>query len=310
MKKRIVALLVTFALVITVIPVPVFAATSLDDPAVYYTPASDYKSGDCILTATKMMIRRAVIMRNVGDWSKITNEMVRTPATISGLLKNSFVVDAEGLVYKVDSGLFTGQGDAARINEFAMLLNAHPEGIVVHGTNAASSGTHGVLVVSVVNGVPYAADSSRNTGLYNKGIQKWEDTTMLAPGKVTKYWYISEISASTTTKASKTTKNGTSTLRIKSLKAPKTIKKGKGFTIKGTVKSNKKINKVTVRILDGNGNKVVSVTKKPKSKSYNIRKLNSKFKFGKLGKGLYSFQVIATDSVQKLVLVNKPFVVE
>ena len=133
---------------------------------------------------------------------------------------------------------------------------------------------------------------------------------MLAPGKVTKYWYISEISASTTTKASKTTKNGTSTLRIKSLKAPKTIKKGKGFTIKGTVKSNKKIKKVTVRILDGNGNKVVSVTKKPKSKSYNIRKLNSKFKFGKLGKGLYSFQVIATDSVQELVLVNKPFVVE
>lgn len=310
MKKRIAALLVAFALVITVIPVPVFAATSLDDAAVYYTPASDYKSGDCILTATKMMIRRAVIMKNVGDWTKITNESVRSPATISGLLKNSFIVDAEGLVYKVDSGLFTGNGDAARINEFAMLLNAHPEGIVVHGTNAASSGTHGVLVVSVVNGVPYAADSSRNTGLYNKGIQRWEDTTMLAPGKVTKYWYISEISASTKTQASKTTKAAASTLRIKSLKAPKTIKKGKGFSIKGTVKSNKKIKKVTVRILDGNGNKVVSVTKKPKSKSYNIRKVDSKIKFGKLEKGLYSFQVIATDSVQKLVLVNKPFVVE
>lgn len=310
MKKRIAALLVAFALVITVIPVPVFAATSLDDAAVYYTPASDYKSGDCILTATKMMIRRAVIMKNVGDWTKITNESVRSPATISGLLKNSFIVDAEGLVYKVDSGLFTGNGDAARINEFAMLLNAHPEGIVVHGTNAASSGTHGVLVVSVVNGVPYAADSSRNTGLYNKGIQRWEDTTMLAPGKVTKYWYISEISASTKTQASKTTKAAASTLRMKSLKAPKTIKKGKGFSIKGTVKSNKKIKKVTVRILDGNGNKVVSVTKKPKSKSYNIRKVDSKIKFGKLEKGLYSFQVIATDSVQKLVLVNKPFVVE
>ena len=42
MKKRIAALLVTFALVITAIPVPVLAAaTSLDDPAVYYTPASD-----------------------------------------------------------------------------------------------------------------------------------------------------------------------------------------------------------------------------------------------------------------------------
>ena len=311
MKKRTAALLVTLALVISAIPVPSFAAaTSLEDPAVYYTPASDYKSGDCILTATKMMIRRAVIMRNAGDWTKVSNECLRKPATISGLLKNSFVVDVEGLVYKVDSGLFTGQGDAARVNEFAMLLNAHPEGIVVHGTGAASSGTHGVLVVSVVNGIPYAADSSRNTGLYNKGIQMWGDTTMLAPGKVTKYWYISEISASTKTKASDKSKEQTSTLRIKSLKAPNTIKKGKGFTIKGTVKSNKKIKKVTVRILDGNGNKIVSVTKKPNSKSFSIKKLNSKFKFGKLGRGLYSFQIIATDSVQKLELVNKPFVVE
>ena len=311
MKKRIAALLVTFALVITAIPVPVLAAaTSLDDPAVYYTPASDYKSGDCILTATKMMIRRAVIMRNAGDWTKITNESIRKPATISGLLMNSFVVDAEGLVYNVECGSFTGQGDAARINEFAMLLNAHPEGIVVHGTNAASSGTHGVLVVSVVNGVPYAADSSRNTGLYNKGIQRWDETTMLEPSKVTKYWYISEISASTKTKASNTTKNETSTLRIKSLKAPNTIKKGKSFTIKGTVKSNKKIKKVTVRILDGYGNKIVSVTKKPNSKSYSIKKLNSRFRFGKLGRGMYTFQIIATDSAQKLELVNKPFIVE
>ena len=90
----------------------------------------------------------------------------------------------------------------------------------------------------------------------------------------------------------------------------KTIKKGKSFTIKGTVKSNKKIKKVTVRILDGYGNKIVSVTKKPNSKSYSIKKLNSRFRFGKLGRGMYTFQIIATDSAQKLELVNKPFIVE
>lgn len=313
MKKRIAALMITLSLVITVMPARVYAAdTPLEDKAVYYTPASDYQSGDCILTATKMMIRRAIIIKNSGDWSKVTNKFIRRPATISGLLKNSFKVDAEGLVYIVDSGLFTGKGDAARIKEFEMLLKVHPEGIVVHGTNAASSGTHGVLVVKVVDGVPYAADSSRNTGLNNKGIQKWDDTTMLNPGKVTKYWYISEISASSTTKASNTasTAKKTSTLRIKSLRAPKVIKKGKSFSIKGAVKSNKKIKKVTVRILDCNGNKIISATKKPNAKSFNIKKLDAKIKFGRLERGLYSFQVIATDSAQKLKLVNRQFVVE
>lgn len=309
MKKRIAALLVTLTLVITAMPLTAFAeAAPLEDKAVYYTPASDYKSGDCILTATKMMIRRALIMRNGGDWSKITNGSIRRPATISGLLRNSFRVEADGLVYIVNSGLFTGKGDTARIQEFDTLLKTHPEGIVVHGTNAASSGTHGVLVVKVQNGVPYAADSSRNTGLYNKGIQKWEDTTMLKPGKVTKYWYISEISASGAAQANSTSNaEKMSTLGIRSLRAPDKIKQGKKFSIRGKVKSNKKIKKVTVRVLDSNGSKVFSVTKKPNSKSYNIKKVDKKIKFGKLKKGSYTFQVIATDSVQKLKLVNRQF---
>ena len=64
MKKRFTTLLIALALLVTVMPAPAFAAqSSLDDKAVYYTPASDYKSGDCILTATKVMIRRASIMR-------------------------------------------------------------------------------------------------------------------------------------------------------------------------------------------------------------------------------------------------------
>ena len=309
MKKRIAALLVTLALVITAMPLTAYAAaTPLEDKAVYYTPASDYKSGDCILTATKMMIRRALIIKNGGDWSRITNSSIRRPATISGLLRNSFRVEADGLVYIVNSGLFTGKGDTARIQEFDTLLKTHPEGIVVHGTNAASSGTHGVLVVKVQNGVTYAADSSRNTGLYNKGIQKWEDTTMLKPGKVTKYWYISEISASGAAQANSTSNaEKTSTLGIRSLRAPDKIKQGKKFSIRGKVKKKKKIKKVTVRVLDSNGSKVFSVTKKPNSKSYSIKKVDKKIKFGKLKKGSYTFQVIATDSVQKLKLVNRQF---
>ena len=312
MKKRFTALLISLALLITVVPAPVFAAqSSIDDKAVYYTPASDYKSGDCILTASKMMIRRACIIKGRGDWTKISNESLRSIATIFGLLLNSFKADAEGLVYKVDCGYFSGNGDAARIKEIEDLLKVHPEGIVVHGDGAAASGTHGVLVVGVKKGVLYAADSSRNTGLNNKGIQKWEDTTMLNVGRVTKYWYISEINASSKTKPSGTSAAAatvpTSKLKIKSVKAPSRIKKGRSFSIKGTVKSDKKIKKVTVKVLNGAGTTVKKASKKPNSKSFSLKKLDGYIKFGKLKKGSYTYQVIATDSVQTLTLVNKQF---
>lgn len=310
MKKRIIAVFMTMMLLLPVFAAPVFAGqTSLDDKEIYYTPASDYKSGDCILTATKMMIRRASIIKNTGDWTKITNKSLRKPATVAGLLLNSFKVDTEGLVYKVESGKFKGKGSKERVKEIEELLKTHPEGIVVHGDGAASSGTHGVLAVSVVNGVVYAADSSRNTGLNNKGIQAWQDTTMLEVKKVTRYWYISEISVSAKTTASEAVP-AASKLRIKSLRAPSKLKKGRSFTIKGTVKSDKTIKKVTVKIVDKNGKTVVSASKKPNAGSFNIKKLDKKIKFGKLKKGTYTFKVIATDTAQTLTLVEKRFTVK
>jgi hypothetical protein len=63
----------------------------------------------------------------------------------------------------------------------------------VWGVDAASTGTHGVLVVNVENGEVYAMDSSYNMGMFSEGIQKWTDTTMLDPSLVTDYWYISDI---------------------------------------------------------------------------------------------------------------------
>lgn len=309
MRKRITALLITLVLVIAAMPVVGFAETSpIDDRDVYYTPASDYKSGDCILTATKTMIRRGMILSNTGDWSKITNKKLRGSATIFGLLLNSFTFDAEGLVFGIDSGKFTGKGDAARIKEFENLLTAHPEGIVVHGNKAASTGTHGVLVVKVEDGVVYAVDSSRNTGLNNKGIQKWKNTTMLNPAKVTKYWYISQICASSKTRPSNVTSGSqASTLRIESVRAPKKIKQGKSFSIRGVISSNKMITKVTVKILNKNGKKVISSYKKPNAKEFNLLEIDAKIKFGNLKKGTYTYQVIVSDSDQTLTLVNKQF---
>ena len=193
MKKRIITVLLTLAVLFPYTAPAVYAGDLLESKAVYYTDESDYIDGDCILTATRMMIRRAAIMRNRTDWSRITNESLRPDATMDGLLMYSFCHEAGGISYSVASGSFTGEGKYARISEFESLLKEHPEGIVVWGIEAASTGTHGVLVVKVENGEVYAMDSSYNMGMFREGIQKWKDTTMLDPSLVTDYWYIRDI---------------------------------------------------------------------------------------------------------------------
>jgi flagellar hook assembly protein FlgD len=105
-------------------------------------------------------------------------------------------------------------------------------------------------------------------------------------------------------------KSSTSSLKIASYNYPKTLKKGKGFTIKGKIKSNKKISSVKVQVLDSNGKTVLSASAKPKAKSYQVKKLDKKIKFGKLKKGSYTYRVIAKDSVQTLTLVSRAFTVK
>ena len=313
MKKRLTAIMIVLVLAFSMMPAQAFAAgTSLNNKNVYYTPASDYRSGDCILTSSKNMIRRACIMNGRGDWKTFTNSAIRGDATIWGLLWNSFRIDQEGMVYQVDSGLFTGSSSEERIKEIKDLLRVHPEGIVVHGTGAAYTGTHGVLALSVKNGVIYAADSTHNTGISNKGIQAWDDTTMLQPSKVSKYWYISGISTSTKTEPSVIAKKAAgkkSKLRVISPRTPAKIKKGKSFGIWGEVRSDRKIKKVTVRVLDRRGRAVINVVKNPGKKLFRIVKVDRKIKFGNLKKGMYTYQVIATDTNQTLKLVNKTFIV-
>ena len=193
MKKRIITVLLALALTVPAAAPAVYAEDLLESKAVYYTEESDYMEGDCVLTATRMMIRRAAIMRNNDGWSDITNASLRPEATVDGLLLYSFSYEADGIKYSISCGSFSGEGRQARIKEFESLLKDHPEGIVVWGIDAASTGTHGVLVVEVENGEVYAMDSSYNMGMFKEGIQKWSDTTMLDPSLVTDYWYISDV---------------------------------------------------------------------------------------------------------------------
>lgn len=193
--RRLIVSVIAAALII--MPLTSFAYADddiLKNKATYYTEESDYVPGDCILTATRMMIRRAAIMNEKAGWSEILNETLRPAATVDGCLLSSFSFQSEGLVYQVSFGEFTGEDNASRVKEIAVLLKEHPEGIVVHGDMAASTGTHGVLAVDVKDGELYAVDASHNMGMFSDGIEKWKDTTMLEPILSTRYWYISDIS--------------------------------------------------------------------------------------------------------------------
>lgn len=307
MKKRLAAVSIALALLLTLMPAQIFAATTnADDPAVCYTPSSDYKSGDCILTATKVMLRRACIQRGK-EWSNITNESLRGRATISGLLLWSFTADVNSVEFKVSHGKFSSD-KTKKMGEIAALLTQHPEGIVVHGNKAAKKGgAHGVLAVRYQGGVLYASDSTNNMGSKNYGIQRWQDTTMKENlSGVTAYWYIESAGPGESINGSL---NGTqkSKLKIRYYNYPKKIKKGRGYTVKGTVKSNQLITDVTLQIKDASGNVIYSASAAPNKKSYKIRKLGKKLKFRKLKKGTYYYVVTGTDALRSKTLVNKKF---
>ncbi len=101
-----------------------------------------------------------------------------------------------------------------------------------------------------------------------------------------------------------------STLKITKARYPKTLKIGKSFTIKGTIKSNYKVKKVTVGVYTTSGKAVLAASKSMNKKSYNVKGLDKKIKFGKLKKGTYYYKVIANDAKISRTVLNKKFTVK
>ena len=103
-----------------------------------------------------------------------------------------------------------------------------------------------------------------------------------------------------------------SNVSIKSYKAPSSIKAGKSYSVKGTLSSNTKIKRVEIGIVDSSGGwtKYKYDNKKVNAKTFNVKKADSKLKFGKLSTGTYYYRIYAhtSDGVCHTVL-NKPFTV-
>lgn len=323
MKKRLAAILLALAMLLCATPAQsIFAAGTIDiaDAAVYHTPKNDYRSGDCILTASKCMIRRALIKRGSKAWADVTNKTLRKKATIYGLLLHNFTFEADGLAFTIGCGNFTGKNNAARIKEIEKLLKQHPEGIVVWGRRSSRFGMHGVLATGVKNGVVYAADSFYNTGTYSRGIQKWPDTSMKAVSKVTKYWYIKKVGLAKKApkpKAGQPIKplsagnvNYKSTLTISDHNVPVALVQGRGYSIGGVINSNYRIKRVEVGVYNSAGKAITSKVVNPNAWSFDISDIDWDIKFGSVPVGSFKYKISATDEKKTSVLVNSSFTVE
>ena len=77
---------------------------------------------------------------------------------------------------------------------------------------------------------------------------------------------------------------------------PSIVLKGKSFSISGMIYSDVKITKVSVTVTDANGAKKIDASATPNAKSYDLKGLDAKIKFGTLDVGEYSFVITASDS--------------
>ena len=307
--KRFCSVLLILVICVFTMPSAGFAASvpSLDDAVVYHISENDYKSGDCVLTACNYMIRRAAIMRKSQLWSSITNAKLRKSATVGGnssSVKNAYYFTHDGIRYTIGSGSLTGDNANEKKAVLASLLNKYRYGIVVYGSNAASSGSHAVLAVSMDNNTVYAADAAFNTGEENAGIQKWNATIMKSISKCTKFWCITEVSGGSDSAESG---NAKSTLRISGVRAPEALQKGSGFSIRGIIESNYPIEKVTITVRDKDNKTVISKKAKPNDWSYDLSKLDPYIKFGSLDNGSYKYIVKAKDAKRSKTLYKTTF---
>lgn len=152
MRARILSILMTVLMLVTLVPTAAMAATfeEINQQEVFLTQD---RSGTCTLASTSMMLRRTAMLRGDQDWQSITEASCREVFWIAGRgLPYQFEYDG----IKVAHGKLPG-GEANRQVLIDMLAE-HPEGIVLHAPGVP----HAVLLTDYTDGVFYCADPAPN----------------------------------------------------------------------------------------------------------------------------------------------------
>lgn len=102
-----------------------------------------------------------------------------------------------------------------------------------------------------------------------------------------------------------------SEMKLKDEDVPKTIKKGKAFTVAGKIYSNYGLKSVSVKVLNEKGEAVFgSLAKMSNLYFYNLQNMDKDLKFSELEKGKYRYVVAARNKKGKETLIDKEFTVK
>lgn len=90
-------------------------------------------------------------------------------------------------------------------------------------------------------------------------------------------------------------------------RVPVCIQAGKGFTIKGVLKSASEITSVRIGVLDSNGSWEFSHRYEPDAKTFDIYSVDKDVAFGKLSTGDYTYRVEAVSGGKSYTVINSKF---
>ena len=84
---------------------------------------------------------------------------------------------------------------------------------------------------------------------------------------------------------------------------------GEAITVRGTITAQTTLEQVSARVLREDGSEATGGTAKPKSKRYDLHKLDNKVGFSKLSAGRYTYEIAAQVGGQSFKLLEVPFTV-
>ena len=176
MRKRI--LRIAMAVLMLAVMVPSALAATYEEINQDQVFLKQEQRGTCTLASTAMMLRRAALLNGDENWAQITEASCRAEFWIPGC----------GLPYRFSYGEMTVghetlPGGAANEAVLIDLLEAHPEGIMLH----AACVPHGILLTEYKDGQFYCADPSEYVGA---GIIPIEEAWGTRVENSNAYWYV------------------------------------------------------------------------------------------------------------------------
>lgn len=176
MRKRI--LRIAMAVLMLAVMVPSALAATYEEINQDQVFLKQEQRGTCTLASTAMMLRRAALLNGDENWAQITEASCRAEFWIPGC----------GLPYSFSYGEMTVghetlPGGAANEAVLIDLLEAHPEGIMLH----AACVPHGILLTEYKDGQFYCADPSEYVGA---GIIPIEEAWGTRVENSNAYWYV------------------------------------------------------------------------------------------------------------------------